>query len=198
MEKTIVVKSTVGLHASLAAKIVQAASNYSVDIFLHYKTKTIDVKSILGLMSLASCSSTSFYKDWHNAGADIDEEVPFEYISFDKAKAMKDNKETFLVMFGSPSDSQDVKDVQGLCYDAYVTNQKNKIYFVNCDDASSVSVREKYRKELGVKNVLSPSYSEENSSDEVLSGLVAVLYKNGIYAINRVGTKSLKFNKNAL
>ena len=53
MEKTIVVKSTVGLHASLAAKIVQAASNYSVDIFLHYKTKTIDVKSILGLMSLA-------------------------------------------------------------------------------------------------------------------------------------------------
>ena len=53
MDKTIVVKSTVGLHASLAAKIVQAASNYSVDIFLHYKTKTIDVKSILGLMSLA-------------------------------------------------------------------------------------------------------------------------------------------------
>lgn len=136
----------------------------------------------VGLMSLASCSSTSFYKDWHNAGADIDEEVPFEYISFDKAKEMKDNKETFLVMFGSPSDSQDVKDVQGLCYDAYVTNQKNKIYFVNCDDASSVSVREKYRKELGVKNVLSPSYSEENSSDEVLSGLVAVLYKNGSVA----------------
>ena len=53
MEKTIVVKSTVGLHASLAAKIVQAASNYSVDIFLFYMTKTIDVKSILGLMSLA-------------------------------------------------------------------------------------------------------------------------------------------------
>lgn len=53
MEKQIVVKSTVGLHASLAAKIVQAASKYSVDIFLHYKDKTIDVKSILGLMSLA-------------------------------------------------------------------------------------------------------------------------------------------------
>ena len=53
MEKTIVVKSTVGLHASLAAKVVQAASRYSVDIYLHYKTKTIDVKSILGLMSLA-------------------------------------------------------------------------------------------------------------------------------------------------
>ncbi|MCR5349917.1 MAG: HPr family phosphocarrier protein [Acholeplasmatales bacterium] len=53
MKKEIVIKSTVGLHASLAAKIVQAASNYAVDIFLHYKEETIDVKSILGLMSLA-------------------------------------------------------------------------------------------------------------------------------------------------
>lgn len=53
MEKTIVVKSTVGLHASLAAKVVQAASKYSVDINLHYHDKVVDVKSILGLMSLA-------------------------------------------------------------------------------------------------------------------------------------------------
>jgi phosphocarrier protein len=53
MQKSIVVKSTVGLHASLAAKVVQAASRYSVDINLIYKDKTIDVKSILGLMSLA-------------------------------------------------------------------------------------------------------------------------------------------------
>jgi phosphocarrier protein len=53
MEKTIVVKSTVGLHASLAAKVVQAASRYSVDINLYYHDKVVDVKSILGLMSLA-------------------------------------------------------------------------------------------------------------------------------------------------
>ena len=53
MQKSIVVKSTVGLHASLAAKVVQAASKYSVDIKLHYHDKVIDAKSILGLMSLA-------------------------------------------------------------------------------------------------------------------------------------------------
>ena len=53
MQKQIVVKSTVGLHASLAAKVVQAATKYSVDINLHYHNKVIDVKSILGLMSLA-------------------------------------------------------------------------------------------------------------------------------------------------
>lgn len=53
MEKQIVIKSTVGLHASIAAKVVQAASKYDVDINLHYQNKVIDVKSILGLMSLA-------------------------------------------------------------------------------------------------------------------------------------------------
>ena len=53
MEKKIVIKSTVGLHASLAAKVVQAASKYDVDIRLHYGDKVVDVKSILGLMSLA-------------------------------------------------------------------------------------------------------------------------------------------------
>jgi phosphocarrier protein len=53
MEKKIVIKSTVGLHASLAAKVVQTASKFDVDIKLHYKDKVVDVKSILGLMSLA-------------------------------------------------------------------------------------------------------------------------------------------------
>lgn len=53
MEKQIVIKSTVGLHASLAAKVVQAASKYAVDINLYYHDKVVDVKSILGLMSLA-------------------------------------------------------------------------------------------------------------------------------------------------
>lgn len=53
MEKVIEIKSTVGLHASLAAKLVQTASKYDVDIKLHYKDQVVDAKSILGLMSLA-------------------------------------------------------------------------------------------------------------------------------------------------
>ncbi len=53
MEKTITIKSTAGLHAQLAAKIVQTASKYDVDIRLEYAHVTIDAKSILGLMSLA-------------------------------------------------------------------------------------------------------------------------------------------------
>ncbi len=53
MEKTITIKSTAGLHAELAAKIVQTTSKYDVDIRLVYAHVTIDAKSILGLMSLA-------------------------------------------------------------------------------------------------------------------------------------------------
>lgn len=53
MEKEIMIKSTTGLHASLAAKVVQAASKYNVDIELHYQDKVVDLKSILALMSLA-------------------------------------------------------------------------------------------------------------------------------------------------
>ncbi|HOP57220.1 MAG TPA: HPr family phosphocarrier protein, partial [Bacillota bacterium] len=53
MEKTITIKNTAGLHAELAAKIVQAASKYNVDIRMEYEHVTINAKSILGLMSLA-------------------------------------------------------------------------------------------------------------------------------------------------
>lgn len=53
MEKEILIKSTAGIHATLAAKIVQTASKYAVDIELHYHNKVVDLKSILALMSLA-------------------------------------------------------------------------------------------------------------------------------------------------
>lgn len=53
IEKEIVIRSTQGLHASLAAKVVQTASKYAVEIELHYNNKIVDLKSILALMSLA-------------------------------------------------------------------------------------------------------------------------------------------------
>ena len=70
MQKQIVVKSTVGLHASLAAKVVQAANKYSVDINLIYKDKTIDVKSNLGLMSLAIPSGENVIIEANGAQAE--------------------------------------------------------------------------------------------------------------------------------
>ncbi len=53
MKKEIIINSTQGLHAALAAKIVQTASRYDADIKLLYDDKVIDAKSILSLISLA-------------------------------------------------------------------------------------------------------------------------------------------------
>jgi phosphocarrier protein len=52
MERAVFIRSTGGIHASLAAKLVQLAQQYSVDFELHYKDKVVDLKSILGVMSL--------------------------------------------------------------------------------------------------------------------------------------------------
>lgn len=53
MGREIIIKNTQGLHASLAAKLVKVTSKYDVDVKLYYKDKVVDLKSILGLMSLA-------------------------------------------------------------------------------------------------------------------------------------------------
>lgn len=49
----ILIESTDGLHTRLAVNIVQAANKYSCDMRLVYEDKIVDLKSILGLMSLA-------------------------------------------------------------------------------------------------------------------------------------------------
>lgn len=53
MDKKITIKSTHGLHAQLANKLVQVSNKYDVDVRLEYENVIIDAKSILGLMSLA-------------------------------------------------------------------------------------------------------------------------------------------------
>ena len=53
MKKEILIKSTSGIHAALASKIVQLSHQYEADVKLHYNDKIIDIASILGLMSLA-------------------------------------------------------------------------------------------------------------------------------------------------
>lgn len=53
MSKETIIKSTEGLHASLAIELVKTAQKYTVDLKLQYEDKVVDLKSILGLMSLA-------------------------------------------------------------------------------------------------------------------------------------------------
>lgn len=53
MKEKWIIEDTAGVSAQLASKIVHVASKFESDIILHYKNKEVDVKSILGLMSLA-------------------------------------------------------------------------------------------------------------------------------------------------
>ena len=63
------------------------------------------------LISLASCGSSGFYKDYHDAGADIDKDHCFEVVSVSEAKTMITNKESFILFMGSYTFDSCVKTV---------------------------------------------------------------------------------------
>lgn len=55
MNKTVslIVENTSGIDALLAQKVVKVANEFESDIVLRYLNKEVDLKSILGIMSLA-------------------------------------------------------------------------------------------------------------------------------------------------
>lgn len=52
IEKQFTVTSDTGIHARPATMLVQTASRFSSDIQLEYKDKKVNLKSIMGVMSL--------------------------------------------------------------------------------------------------------------------------------------------------
>lgn len=52
-KKTFTIKSNEGLHARPASALVKVAAGFSSEIFLQYGEKNVNLKSILGVMSLA-------------------------------------------------------------------------------------------------------------------------------------------------
>ncbi|WP_082233429.1 phosphocarrier protein HPr [Halobacillus massiliensis] len=52
VEKTFTITSADGVHARPATVLVQNAGKYESDINLHYKEKAVNLKSIMGIMSL--------------------------------------------------------------------------------------------------------------------------------------------------
>ena len=58
IEKTLVLKNRLGLHARAAAKLVHTAAHYSSRITLSKDGEDVDGKSILGLLLLAAGKGT--------------------------------------------------------------------------------------------------------------------------------------------
>ncbi|WP_102271637.1 phosphocarrier protein HPr [Cytobacillus massiliigabonensis] len=52
VEKQFTVTADTGIHARPATLLVQIASKFNADIQLEYKAKTVNLKSIMGVMSL--------------------------------------------------------------------------------------------------------------------------------------------------
>lgn len=53
VEKTYTILSPAGVQARTAAQLVNLASQFESDILLKYNSKTVNLKSIMGVMSLA-------------------------------------------------------------------------------------------------------------------------------------------------
>ena len=52
MKKTLTIIDEAGMHARPASKLVQTAAKHDADITISYKGKTVDLKSVMGVMSL--------------------------------------------------------------------------------------------------------------------------------------------------
>lgn len=59
-EKQFTIISEVGLHARPATLLVQHASRFSCEVEIDYKDKKVNVKSIMGVMSLGMPKDASF------------------------------------------------------------------------------------------------------------------------------------------
>jgi len=60
IKKDFTIHSETGLHARPATKLVQQASRYSSSVELQYGQKTVNVKSIMGVMSLGMGQGSDF------------------------------------------------------------------------------------------------------------------------------------------
>ena len=54
IEKTLVIKNKLGLHARAAAKLSHLANTFNSDVYLLYNEDRINAKSLLGILTLAA------------------------------------------------------------------------------------------------------------------------------------------------
>ena len=72
-EKTFTVTAETGIHARPATVLVQAASKFDADVNLEYNGKTVNLKSIMGVMSLGIPQGAQI--KIISAGSDVDEAI---------------------------------------------------------------------------------------------------------------------------
>ncbi len=105
---------------------------------------------ILGLFELTGCYN--FYNDFSKAGAKIEKDNCFTAIELSKAKSKIDEKDTFVLVLGTSTNSTCVSRISLLQEQADYAEFDNTLYFISiteyCDTASG---RKELRDTLGVK-----------------------------------------------
>ena len=137
--------------------------------------------SICFMMGLASCSETSFYQEWHEAGATIEEDNCFKVLTAEEVSTKREAQESFCVFLGSSDVEKARTTVSNIQAQAEAVNYDGKVYFVNTKEAlATISAAQALREKLSV--------NELNDSN----GLVCVCYIKGNVYFDTSDTK--KYN----
>lgn len=59
LEREITISNKLGLHARASAKLVQTLHGYKASVFMAYRGKEVNAKSIMGVMLLAAAKGTT-------------------------------------------------------------------------------------------------------------------------------------------
>ena len=108
---------------------------------------------LLLLVVLTSCGSNKFYKEWSNAGANIEKDNIFEYIELEEVKEKIAASETFVVVYASYENATSISTINSLQaqYDYLCTNDEEiVIYVVDSTDFDKSSERKEAKEALAV------------------------------------------------
>ena len=105
---------------------------------------------ILGALHLTGCYN--FYNDWHKAGANIEKDNCFTAVELDAAKSKIENKDTFVLVLATSTNSTCVSRISLLQEQADYADFDGTLYFVSITDyCDTASGRKELRDKLGVK-----------------------------------------------
>lgn len=125
---------------------------------------------VIGAVTLVSCGGYNFYKDWHDAGADISKDNVFEAISLEEAQDKIAKEETFVLITGTSESSTAVSNMSTLQLYADYFDFKGTLYFVDITSyMTKPSDRKTFREALGIRDI----------SNAASGNLIVVCYTKG-------------------
>jgi len=119
---------------------------------------TLPVVAIALLISLASCSTSNFYKTFKALGAEIEAENCFTELSLESFKAKKAAKDDFVLILVSSDTSTSTGPISKIQFECDNQNKKDvKFYVFDVKEGvtHAATTGKEYRETFGVKSLTS-------------------------------------------